>query len=206
MGPRERDIRAEELLGADGEDPHVDSTAMASAPVRRWRTLVFVVITVWLCVAIAVVFFRGLGQAERSGAAEHVAAQYQQYLGPGWFPLEVDPLAPVPPSSEPGWLGLNYSSGTVSTVRPPHSWSTVRLRLAPIGCANKQPLSIDVRQEATELGSFTPGAGWRWYSFRLNRRARPITLHYSCVTVQQAPGRGLQSARRLAVLLSGVEG
>jgi hypothetical protein len=204
---RQRGPGRKESHRDSGAHPHNDATGTTSGPAwRRRKTQVFVVVTVWLCVAIAVVFFRGLGQAERSGAAEQIAAQYQQDLGSGWFGLEVDPLAPIPPSTEPGWLGLNYSSGTVSTVRPPHSWSAVRLRLAPIGCTTKQPLSIAVRQGATELGSLTPGAGWRWYTIRLTRRAQPITLHYSCVTVQQAPGRGLQSARRLAVLLSGVEG
>lgn len=164
---------------------------------RRWRTVLFVLITLWLCAVVAVVLTRGLPNAERSGTAEELAAQYQRYLGKGWFPLE---LAPLP--SGPRWLGLNYSSGTSSTIRPARSWASLRLRLAPVGCRGDQPLTIRVDQGAHALKAIVPPAGWTWVTVPLFERAAPVTLHYSCVSVQQSPvGAG---RAQLAVLLSGV--
>ena len=163
----------------------------------RWRPTVFGLITLWLCAAIAVVFVHELPNAERSGSAEELAAHYQQYLGSGWFPLEIAPL-----STPPGWLGLNYSSGTVSTVRPAPSWRSLRLRLAPVGCAHGQSFSISVRQGNHILKTITPPAGWTWFTISLFEKAEPVTLHYSCVVVQPAP-TGPQRAQ-LAVLLSGL--
>ena len=165
----------------------------------HWRTATFVVITLWLCAAVAVILVRGFPNAERSGTAEERAAQYQHYLGHGWFPLQLAPL-----STAPGWLGLNYSSGTVSTIHPAPSWRTLRVRLAPIGCGGGQAFSIAVRQDDHELGVIAPPAGWTWFTISLFQRAAPVTFHYSCVAVQQSPV-GLARAR-LAVLLSGVSG
>ena len=172
---------------------------------RRWRRAVFLIITAWLCGAIAVVFFRGLGDAERSGAAESLAAQYQRYLGPGWYPLEVDQLGATTKGAAPGWLGLNPSRGSMSTIMPTRGWTTLRLRLAPVGCSDHPTLSVVARQGASVLKTFTPAPGWFWYSLRIDGPA-PVTLHYSCLTIEQSPGQGLQSARRIAVLLSGVAG
>jgi hypothetical protein len=160
----------------------------------------FLFITLWLCVAITVVFVRGFPNAERSGTAEELAARYQRYLGPGWFPLEVAPL-----STAPGWLGLNYSRGTVSTIRPAASWTSLRVRLAPIGCAHGQPFSIAVRQGDHKLEAIMPPTGWSWFTIALFEKAQPVTLHYSCVTVQPAPIGTLEHAQ-LAVLLSGLTG
>jgi len=166
---------------------------------ERWRTVAFVLVTLWLCVTFVVVFVRGFPNAERSGTAEEAAAQYQQYLGRGWFPLQLAPL-----STAPGWLGLNYSSGTVSTIRPAPSWTSLRVRLAPIGCPHRQPFTVAVLQGDRTLEAITPPAGWSWFTIPLSAKGAPVSLHYSCVRAQQAPV-GPERAD-LAILLSGLTG
>jgi hypothetical protein len=177
-----------------------------SAVRRHWKGLVTAAVTLWLLGAVAAVFFHGLGDATRSGAAEARAAQYQRYLGRGWFPLEVDQLAPATATAPETFIGLNYSSGPASTIRPDPSWKVLRLRLAPIPCPGGGAQSIVVRQGADRLARLTPPVAWATYSVPLASPGRPVTLTYGCVTAQQAPGRGLQTARHLAVLVAGVSG
>ncbi|MGH8995712.1 MAG: hypothetical protein ACRDYB_06735 [Acidimicrobiales bacterium] len=180
--------------------------ADGAATRHHWKGLATLAVALWLVGAVAVVFFHGLGSATRSGSAEAKAAQYQRYLGPGWFPLEVDQLAPATATTPETFIGLNYSSGRASTIRPDPSWRVLRLRLAPIPCPGGGAQSIVVRQGADRLARLTPPVAWATYSVSLTSPGRPVTLTYGCVTAQQAPGRGLQTARHLAVLLAGVSG
>lgn len=177
-----------------------------SAVRRHWKGLITAVVALWLLGAVAVVFLHGLGSATRSGAAEAKAAQYQRYLGRGWFPLEVDQLAAATATTPETFIGLNYSSGRTSTIHPDPSWRVLRLRLAPIPCPDGSAQSIVVRQGAARLARLTPPVAWRTYTVSLPTPGRPVTLNYGCVTAQEAPGRGLQTARQLAVLLAGVSG
>lgn len=172
----------------------------------RWRTLVFVAITLWLCGSVTVILFQGLGSARRSGAAEEVAAEYQHYLGRGWYPLEVEELTPPSVSQPAGWLGLNYSSGSDSTVLPAPDWRELELRLDPLVCSSGSPPTVTVRQEGGPLGKLVLAGGWHWYRIGLSHAGRPVTLTYSCILVQQSPGLGLQAARHLAIAVSGIRG
>ncbi len=170
-----------------------------------WRRIAFVVVTAWLLAAVLVVFFHGLGPATQSGSVEQQGARYQQYLGRGWYPLEVDPFTPT--ASDPAhWIAVNFSAGPTSTIDPAPSWRRLTLRLAAIPCANGAAQTIQVRQGSTALRRLAPSAAWASYAIMLAHPDRPVTLHYSCVISQQAPGRGLQNARHLAVLLGGVSG
>ncbi len=174
------------------------------APTRRWPRLVFLVVTLWLVGAVLVVFFGGLSSAERSGALEQRAARYQQYLRSGWYPLEVDPL--VSGTTQTGWIALNDSRGKVSTIDPDPAWRTMTLRIAPIPCADGAGQSIEITQGATLLRRLAPPVLWASYTVRLTHPGRPVTLRYGCVIGQPAPGRGLQGARQLAILLGGISG
>lgn len=172
----------------------------------HWRTILFLVLTTWLCGAVTVALVRGLGSAQRSGAAEQVGAQYQQYLGTGWLPLEVDRLTPASSSAPTEWLAVNDSNGTLSTIRPSASWDRLQLRLAPVGCRNGLPLTITLRQGSTHLGVLRPSAGWSWYEVPLVHPGRTVTLHYSCVVTELESGLGLRRPISFAVLLSGIAG
>jgi hypothetical protein len=171
-----------------------------------WGRLVFLVATLWIVAAVLVVFFDGLGPARRRGDAEGVAAQYQPYLGAGWYPLEVDQLPPVAGSAQPAWIGLNYSRGSTSTLTVPRDWRRLSLRLAPVTCTNGTLPAVALRQGTTALGHLTLTPGWSWYSLRVSGRARDVSLHYSCVLTQRTPGLGLQEARTLAVAIAGIRG
>jgi hypothetical protein len=171
-----------------------------------WGRLVFVIATLWIVAAVLVVFFDGLGQARVRGNAEAVAARYQPYLATGWYPLEVDQLPPAAGSTPPGWIGLNYSRGSTSTLRAPRNWRRLSLRLAPVTCANGKLPEIALRQGTTVLGALTLTPGWSWYSLRLSGRPVAVSLHYSCVLTQRTPGLGLQGARTLAVAIAGIRG
>jgi hypothetical protein len=164
------------------------------------------VATLWIVAAVLVVFFDGLGPARRRGDAEGVAAQYQPYLGAGWYPLEVDQLPPVAGSAQPAWIGLNYSRGSTSTLTVPRDWRRLSLRLAPVTCTNGTLPAVALRQGTTALGHLTLTPGWSWYSLRVSGRARDVSLHYSCVLTQRTPGLGLQEARTLAVAIAGIRG
>ena len=168
--------------------------------------LVFAVATLWIAVAVLVVFFDGLGQARVRGDAEGVAARFQPYLRAGWYPLEVDQLPPVAGSTEPAWIGLNYSRGSTSTLTVPRDWRRLSLRLAPVTCTNGALPAVAVRQGTNDLGRLTLTPGWSWYSLRVSGRARDVSLHYSCVLTQRTPGLGLQEARTLAVAIAGIRG
>jgi hypothetical protein len=172
----------------------------------RWGRLVFVVVTLWIAAAVLVVFLDGLGGARRRGDAEAVAARFQPYLARGWYPLEVDQLPPVAGSTQPGWIGLNYSRGSTSTLTAPRRWRRLSLRLAPVACAGGTLPAVAVQQGTTTLGDLTLTPGWSWYSLRLDGRAQAVSLHYSCVLTQRTPGLGLQEARRLAVAVAGIRG
>ncbi len=171
----------------------------------HWRRAAFAVLSVWLLVAVLVVFFRGLGSAEQSGSVEQRAAQYQRYLGHGWYPLEVDPFTPTA-TDHARYIAINYSAGGRSTILPAPGWRRLTLRLAPIPCADGAPQRIEVAEGGSILGRLSPPLRWASYRFALARGGGPVTLRYSCVIAQQAPGRGLQSARYLAILLGAVSG
>jgi hypothetical protein len=166
---------------------------------------VFAVATLWIVVAVLVVFFDGLGQARQRGDAEAIAARFQPYLKAGWYPLEVDQLPPVAGSTQPAWIGLNYSHGSTSTIAVPGDWRHLSLRLAPVACADGTVPAVALRQGTNALGDLTLRAGWAWYSLRLDG-PQLLSLHYSCVLTQRTPGLGLQEARTLAVALAGVRG
>ncbi len=183
----------------------MEATAPRASTGQRWRRAVFVVITAWLVLAVLVVFFHGLGAAEQSGSVEARGAQYQRFLGRGWYPLEVDPFTPTAADRAP-YIAINYSAGGRSTILPAPGWRRLTLRLAPIPCASGAPQRIEVRQGTAVLGTLTPPVAWASYSFTLAQRGQAVTLRYGCVVSEEAPGRGLQSARYLAILLGGVIG
>jgi|HubBroStandDraft_1064217.scaffolds.fasta_scaffold70729_2 hypothetical protein len=194
---------------APGVDPArrvIGSRAGRRTPLRRTGRVVFLVALVWIAAAVLVVFFRGLGQARARGDAEQLAAQYQDHLGAGWYPLEVDQLAPAAGSTQPAWIGLNYSRGSTSTITALGQWRRLSLRLSPVACADGKLPVVALGQGGVGLGDLTLAPGWSWYSVRLSGRAEPVTLRYSCVLTQRTPGLGLQQARQLAVGLAGIRG
>jgi hypothetical protein len=187
--------------GADQENP--------TSSVRRdrltWKRIAFLVIAVWIAVSTLVIFFRGFDDANLRGSAEQAAAQYQHFLGRGWYPLEVDPFASQSRPTQ-SWIGINYSRGTSSIIGVATTWQQVRLRLSPVACANGAVQRLRITQGTKSLGQFAMPDGWAWYSIRLKSHTDVVTLHYSCTLSQPVGGLGLQGARVIAVALAGVQG
>ncbi len=174
---------------------------MAARSRRRLRpgAAVFVMCTAWM-----LGFVHGLGPAEQAGTVEQRAAAYQRYLGSGWYPLEVDPLASAHGPTR--WIALNESRGPVSAIDPARWWRAMTLRLAPVPCHGDRPQAVEVRQGMLVLARWTLPLAWASYTVTLRAPGRPVTLHYRCTVGVSAPGRGLRSARELAILLGGLEG
>src|SRR5579875_3102891 len=104
------------------------------------------------------------------------------------------------------WIALNESRGPVSAIDPARWWRAMTLRLAPVPCHGDRPQAVEVRQGMLVLARWTLPLAWASYTVTLRAPGRPVTLHYRCTVGVSAPGRGLRSARELAILLGGLEG
>ena len=170
-----------------------------------WRRIAFLLLAVWISVSVLVIFFRGLPEAKLEGSAEQTAAQFQPYLGSGWYPLEVDSYNSATKPTHLEWIGINLSSGKRSTLKVPSDWRVLSLRLLPV-CANGQRQRLVVTQGSRTLRVVTLPYQWAWYTIHLGSTDATVVLQYACVSAQPVPGRGLRAARQIAVVVAGIQG